>query len=115
SNLADNNLGGYKWPGFFFGIGMSHQWPAVRLGGVAPVISRNIAIAYNLANVPAATQFRILMTSPSGAETIVPCTCSPCIFAADARQGAHIMRLQYLDANSKVLAESTQATTVEVQ
>lgn len=30
-NLADNSLSGGKWPGFFFGMGMMHQWPAVRL------------------------------------------------------------------------------------
>jgi hypothetical protein len=30
SNLSDMFLGSYKWPGFFFGIGMAHQWPAIR-------------------------------------------------------------------------------------
>ena len=30
-------LTSYKWPGFFFGVGMAHQWPAARLaqGGVS--------------------------------------------------------------------------------
>jgi len=28
SNLS---LGAYKWTGFFLGMGMAHQWPAVRL------------------------------------------------------------------------------------
>lgn len=27
---SDTALAGYKWPGFFFGMGMAHQWPAVR-------------------------------------------------------------------------------------
>ena len=32
---SNGSLGAYKWTGFFFGMGMAHQWPAVRLGGVA--------------------------------------------------------------------------------
>jgi hypothetical protein len=27
---SDLSLGAYKWPGFFFGMGMAHQWPAAR-------------------------------------------------------------------------------------
>jgi hypothetical protein len=27
---SDGSLASYKWPGFFFGMGMAHQWPAVR-------------------------------------------------------------------------------------
>lgn len=27
---SDAALGSYKWPGYFFGMGMAHQWPAVR-------------------------------------------------------------------------------------
>jgi hypothetical protein len=34
SNLGDAYLSSYKWPGFFFGIGMAHQWPAVRTRGL---------------------------------------------------------------------------------
>ena len=40
SGLSDDELGGagsWKWPGFFFGMGMGHQWPAARLSGGAPV------------------------------------------------------------------------------
>lgn len=29
SNLADPNLNGGKWSGFFFGMGMAHQWPTI--------------------------------------------------------------------------------------
>jgi len=31
---SDASLAAYKWTGFFFGMGMAHQWPAVR---VAPI------------------------------------------------------------------------------
>ncbi len=27
---SDASLSGNKWPGFFFGMGMAHQWPAIR-------------------------------------------------------------------------------------
>ena len=33
----DASLSGPKWTGYFFGMGMSHQWPAARLSGGAPV------------------------------------------------------------------------------
>lgn len=35
---SDASLAAYKWPGFFFGMGMAHQWPAARLlrGSPAP-------------------------------------------------------------------------------
>jgi len=36
---SDASLAAYKWPGFFFGMGMSHQWPAVRQSA-APLITR---------------------------------------------------------------------------
>lgn len=39
SNLTDGYLGQFKWPGFFFGMGFGHQYPAVRascvVGGVS--------------------------------------------------------------------------------
>jgi hypothetical protein len=30
---SDISLGSFKWAGFFFGMGMAHQWPAVRANG----------------------------------------------------------------------------------
>lgn len=33
---ASGGLGTYKWPGFFFGMGMQHQWPAIRCENAAP-------------------------------------------------------------------------------
>lgn len=32
-NAGGSGLAGNKWPGFFFGMGMAHEWPAVRIGG----------------------------------------------------------------------------------
>jgi hypothetical protein len=33
--LSNVSLGAYKWTGFFFGMGMAHQWPAVRVENIA--------------------------------------------------------------------------------
>ena len=44
SNLDDGSLGAYKYTGFFFGIGMAHQWPAVRVGGVSPPIPQTVSV-----------------------------------------------------------------------
>lgn len=30
---SNGSIGAFKWSGFFFGMGMTHQWPAVRLNG----------------------------------------------------------------------------------
>ena len=42
TNLGNNYLAIFKWSGFFFGMGMAHEWPAVRtymlnstLGGIS--------------------------------------------------------------------------------
>lgn len=115
SNIANVNLAAPKWTGFFFGVGMSHQWPAVRLGGVAPAVNRGIAVAFKLASVASAVTFQIVMTAPSGSQTTIACPSSPCVVTADARQGAHLMQLQYLNASSKVVAQSSQAIPVAVQ
>jgi hypothetical protein len=104
--LSDAALGNFKWTGFFFGMGMAHQWPAARLGGVAPAIDRSISVNFSFASVPNATQFQIILTKPSGAQIVQACPTSPCIITGDARQGAHLMRWQYLDGSARVLAQS---------
>jgi len=42
-NLSNGYLAAGKYPGFFFGMGMAHVWPALRqcqvVGGVVPVVS----------------------------------------------------------------------------
>ena len=41
-SLDSDSTFSYKWIGFLFGMGMSHQWPAARLGGVAPAVNRSM-------------------------------------------------------------------------
>jgi hypothetical protein len=105
---SNGSLGGYKWTGFFFGMGMSHQWPAVRLGGVAPAANRTIPVAFNLASVPNAAKITVILTAPSGAVQRVTCSSSPCVVSGDARQGNHLIQVQYLSAGNIVLASGEQ-------
>ena len=104
SNLDDVSLGAYKWPGFFFGIGMAHQWPAARLGGVAPPQNRTVSIGLNLSSGLSAS---ILVTAPSGAKTLFQCgTTSPCAVTVDDRQGRHWFQIGYLSSAGNIVSQS---------
>jgi hypothetical protein len=105
-NLNDASIHGGKWTGFFFGMGMAHEWPAVRLGGVAPAINRTVSASFTLASVANAATFVAVVTSPSGAQTTVTCSSSPCSVSADARQGAHVVQWQYRGTGGQILAQS---------
>ena len=111
---SDVSLGAYKWTGFFFGMGMAHQWPAVRLGGVAAAINRTAKVGFSL---PAgATKTRFSSTAPTGATTVwATCATSPCTLTLDARQGNHLMLVEYLSAADAVLASSSEKMLVTVQ
>lgn len=104
SNLENAYLGGYKWPGFFFGVGMAHQWPAARVGGVAPPRNRNAEISIN----PEISSFaRVEVLAPSGAVYTYPC--GPdfrCTITVDDRQGGHWYQILYLTATGQELSRS---------
>ncbi|MFH1110989.1 MAG: hypothetical protein V1790_17590 [Planctomycetota bacterium] len=93
---SDVSLGAYKWTGFFFGMGMAHQWPAVRLGGVAPEVVR--AMQFGFFMPAGATLAKFTSTAPSGKVTITTCSSSPCQVNMDARQGNHPVFVEYLTA-----------------
>jgi hypothetical protein len=104
SNLDDGNLGSYKWPGFFFGVGMAHQWPAARVGGVAPPSNRTVGIDIDPA---LSSSVQIVVTAPSGAVSKYSCgNSSPCSITVDDRQGSHWYRIQYLSEGGAVLSQS---------
>jgi hypothetical protein len=104
---SNGALGAYKWTGFFFGMGMAHQWPAVRLGGVAPPRNRKASLEVKQG---IAAKAQISVTAPSGAITIFPCgSASPCEVTVDDRQGSHWYRIQYLSADGKVVFQSDPA------
>jgi len=103
SNLADFNLAGYKWTGFFFGIGMAHQWPAVRVGGVSPPSPQSVTVNLDLSQAASA---RVTVTQPSSATAQYVCLASPCQVVVDARQGAHWAQIDYLSSTGQVLSRT---------
>jgi len=114
SNLETDNIWSYKWLGFLFGIGMGHQWPAVRLGGVSPPILLTSQVGINMGAVPSAVSARITVTQPSSAQIQYNCSNSPCEIMIDRRQGAHWYQIAYLDISGKVLAQS-DPSLIELQ
>jgi hypothetical protein len=110
SNLGDNYIHAGKWTGFFTGVGMSHQWPAVRLGGLQASGARKASLPLQTGDVPGTASIRIVVTAPSGAKTSVVCQgdpSSPCDATVDDRQGASIYQAQYLSAGGSVLQQKT--------
>ena len=99
--LDDAYLGAYKWTGFFFGVGMAHQWPAVRVGGVSPPMPQTVPVNLDLSQAASA---RITVTQPSSATTQYLCSSSPCQVVVDARQGAHWAQIDYLSSTGQVLS-----------
>jgi hypothetical protein len=103
-----------KWTGYCFGIGMSHQWPAARIGGVLPPLPRTLEVSCNISSVANATKCRVTLTKPDGSIVTNTCTSSPCAVTADAREGDHLLKVDYLSASGAVLSSGAQ-TIVPVQ
>jgi len=104
---SNGSLGAYKWTGFFFGMGMAHQWPAVRSGGLTPGRFRRVALEVKQ-GIAAKTQ--ISVTAPSGKVNIFSCgSSSPCEVTVDDRQGSHWYCVQYLAADGKLVSQSDPA------
>ena len=104
SNLTDTSLTGGKWSGQLFGVGKAHEWPAVRLGGVPPAVPQTVMATCNISSVTNATRCRVTLTKPDGSTVTNTCTTSPCAVTADARQGDHLLKVEYLSASNAVLA-----------
>jgi len=111
-NLGGTNLRSIqlaKWYGFYFGMGMNHQWPAVRLGGVATDTDRRtMMIPFRLASVATAAEVAFIITEPNGLPHVAAvCTTSPCAVPnIDGRQASHIYQMRYQNASHAVLATS---------
>jgi hypothetical protein len=103
SNCYAVNLASYKWPGFCFGMGMSHQWPAARLGGVQPAQNEEAPVPFDLKLVPSSTSVRMTVIQPSGARKKYSCASSPCRVMRDKRQGTPLVQVDYLSASGAVL------------
>lgn len=106
SNLLDSYIHGGKWTGFFAGAGMSHRWPAARLGGVQAARPRTVLVSFDLGSVAGAVSARVALIAPSSARTMAACAASPCAVTVDDRQGADLFQIQYLGASGQVLTQS---------
>ena len=102
-----------KWFGVFFGIGDLSSWPAIRLAGPTQRHDQNIAVGFAAGAVPNGSLSRITVTAPSGKETLTVCSTSPCGVTVDPRQGAHLMRMEYL-APDGAIAASSESTILAV-
>jgi hypothetical protein len=102
-DTSNGSLAAQKWEGFFFGMGMAQQWPAVRLGGVAAARNRTVYLSLNLGS---AAKAQVVVTAPSGAATTFTCTSAPCAVTVDDRQGAHWFQVEYETAGGAVVAET---------
>lgn len=112
-NFNDTGLSGTKWVGFGWGMGMGHQWPAVRLGGIPAAQTRTNTFGFTLPSGGASARFTI--TYPSGKVETTTCNTSPCGITSDARQGSqYLYYIEYLDGGANVIARSdTQSFTVK--
>jgi hypothetical protein len=109
SNLGDVYIHEGKWTGFFTGMGMSHQWPAIRVGGLQPARQRRVPLTFRLGDVPSAASAYIRVTAPTGAQTNFACSSAPCSVTVDDRQGAHWYQVVYLSSTGTVLSQSPPA------
>ena len=101
---SDLSLAAYKWTGFFFGMGMAHQWPAARLGGVMAAQIYATYLGHHLGSVSGATVAAVTVTAPSGAVTTTTCT-GQCYFTIDRRQGDHWAQVSYLDSMGATVSQ----------
>lgn len=107
-----------KWYGFHYGISLTHQWPAVRVGGVAARANRTITFNFRIISAarPTVTKARITFTEPNGATTSVTCTESPCsVPNMDARQGRHLVNIERLTAGDAVVTRTSVPLWVNVE
>lgn len=98
-----------KYYGQVYTVGQAYQWPAARLGGVAPAQWTSVPVAFSLGS---ASSVRITVTQPSGSTQgphggVFVCTTSPCSVWVDQRQGDHWLQMDYLSAAGSVLSTSS--------
>jgi hypothetical protein len=107
ANIADTansntNWSYGKWTGFFFGMGMTHQWPAVRLGGVQPAIPTITSVPVTLQG--GAVRAQVTITAPSGAAASPIYCVSTCNVTTDAREGNHWAHIVYQDSGGSTVS-----------
>ena len=103
NETSNTSLAGAKWTGFFFGMGMAHQWPAVRLGGVQLARNQNLTIPVKPTSVAGVAKVEMLVTQPSGKRTTYSCGSATCSVTIDRRQGKHLIQVRYLSQAGAVV------------
>jgi hypothetical protein len=88
------------------GIGAAQTYLAFRSGSQQPPEEQTVEIVVDPTSVPNAASVRVNITRPSGQLNQTTCTSSPCRVKVDAREGAHLMKLEYLSTSGAVLASS---------
>jgi hypothetical protein len=107
--LLDNGLNAGKWYGFQFGVGMAHQWPAVRVGGVTPISYTSKPIKARLADIAAAVDIVVDYLAADGTvSTSAACTSAACTFSTDARQN-YQYRVRYRNGSAATIATGSYA------
>ncbi len=101
---TNSAFGAGKWYGFQFGVGMAHQWPAVRLGGAQPAFTVSTNINFDVSGIAGAAKARVTFTSPTGGQTVVTCSTAPCIASLDGRLGDHWVVVDYLSESDEVVS-----------
>ena len=97
------DFGDAKWLGFFFGRGAGYQWPAASLGGVAAAALRSVSLPLQLSAAGSGAYARVTVIRPDGTKSQTLCSASPCQVVVDARQGTHLIKVDYLSSGQKVI------------
>jgi hypothetical protein len=104
-----------KWFGFIAGKGASWTWWSIRPGtgdGLAPADLRTINISTPISDGPGATQIRVTVRGPANATAVqTVCSALPCAATTpDARQGDHLVKIEWLNAGNTVVRTSSEMT-----
>ena len=101
-------------------MGMSHQWPAARLGGVAPADTTIIPITCALptAKYPTVAKQKVLVKLPTGVVEEFTSTCaSPTMnITIDHRYdgGWYLRKIQHLTAGDVVVVSSDYQKAIAI-
>lgn len=93
----------------------SLHYPAIRTGTGTSPVPFTLSIAVNLADVPNATNYSILLTKPSGEQSTTACASSPCAVIADSLQGNHTFKVAFKSVGGATLAVADPVTIAYTQ
>jgi hypothetical protein len=92
-----------KYFGLFFGFSSLSSWPAYRVGGAKAQTGATLAVDTNLKPGGRAARVSMTVTAPNGERSTALCEDSRCAVPFDNRQGAHMLKMEYLSASGEPL------------